>query len=205
MARRKLGQRVLGPYKHRDGWRIIEVNPGANPERTRATFPTRAKAELEKRKREGEIVSADQTTDTAIENYERHLKAKGNKEGSINRTRWSLLRFFPEPLPLWGLNRRTCDGLYRALSEGAEALAVDSHRNALAETKTFLDWCCERGWLGANPAAHIKGIGKRRKRKPQLRLKDMRKWYAVAIDLADDRGEHEGHQKEHGQLAPVLE
>jgi site-specific recombinase XerC len=58
--------------------------------------------------------------------------------------------------------------------------------------RTFLAWCIERGWMRENPAAGVKGIGKRRPRgktlgkaSHELRVKEARAWYAKALDLAD--------------------
>lgn len=181
MGRRSKGERILGPYQHGSGWRVIEI--AGTGERVGTTFASKGQAERFKKLREAQIVADDQTTDSAFEAYEGHLKRKGNSSESIKRTSWAVLRFFPEPLPLWGLSSKKCQQLYDDLTG---VLAVDSHRNALAEVKTFLNWCVEQHWLSRNPAASIKGIGKRKKGKAQLRLKDTRVWYAKAVELADD-------------------
>jgi integrase len=58
----------------------------------------------------------------------------------------------------------------------------------LSQVKTFLAWCIERSWLRENPAAGIKGIGRRRPRGKslgksgaELRVKDARAWYQIAV------------------------
>ncbi len=59
----------------------------------------------------------------------------------------------------------------------------------MAQVKTFLNWCVKKRWLRANPAATIEGIGKRRRRKPQLTLRELRKWHAAAMRLAEGGNE----------------
>ena len=36
-------------------------------------------------------------------------------------------------------------------------MAVDSHRNILAEGRTFLGWCVKRRWFRSNPLEGVKG------------------------------------------------
>ena len=43
----------------------------------------------------------------------------------------------------------------------ARTVAVDTHRNTLAECKTFLGWCVRQTWLRANPLESVEGRGKR--------------------------------------------
>lgn len=62
--------------------------------------------------------------------------------------------------------------------------AVDTHRNGLAVCKAFGRWCAERGWLPVDPFARIKGRGRRKKGKPQLRFDEARTFERVALDLA---------------------
>ncbi len=114
--------------------------------------------------------------------------------------------------PLAGLSPRWCERLYVALSGrpcaackhvsplglracercggadlGEPQMAADTHRNMLAEAKTFLEWCMAkpRRWLSKNPLAEVKGVGKRNKGKKQLRADEATKWLEVAFQLAD--------------------
>lgn len=64
--------------------------------------------------------------------------------------------------------------------------AVDTHRNTLAEVKTFFTWTVEKKrWLRANPLADVKGEGKRRHGKKQLRIDEALRWLDKARELAD--------------------
>src|SRR3990167_10082 len=150
VPQKRKGARVLGPYPHGIGFRVVEV--AADGSRTRSQFETEAQATVYANFLREQLTANDLTTESALDEYEAHLKAKGNKPESIKRTRWSVSKFFPDPLPLWALRPARCEALYRDMTE---KLSVDSHRNALAETKTFLSWCVERRWLGSNPASGI--------------------------------------------------
>lgn len=189
MGRRKKGVRVLGPYADRKRWRVIEFT--SDGERATLTFETRQKAAAYVEDFEEADLLDDHNTGTARKLYLEHLEAEGNRASSVERTKWSLKVFFPEDVPLWSLRPKYCEARYRALvteprKKTKKPLANDSHRNALAETKTFLDHCVSMGWLRKNPAAGIKGTGARSHGKKQLeRIKDIRKWYAKAIDLAE--------------------
>jgi integrase len=193
MPQRRRGARILGPYPHHDGWRCIQVAEDGS--RRRRFFDTEEEANLYVQLFQEQLAAGDRTTATALSEYEKHLKEQGNLVGSISRTRWSISVFFPKPIPLWALSERRCKELYADLTERnrhadkpdkePETYSVDSHRNALAEVKTFLGWCVEQRWITTNPAAKVKGTGRRRKRKPQLRIKQARKWYGKALELAE--------------------
>ncbi|MFA4973884.1 MAG: tyrosine-type recombinase/integrase [bacterium] len=76
-------------------------------------------------------------------------------------------------------------------------LSVDTHRNMLAEAKSFLRWCGEeKRWLKDNPLGSVKGKGKRKHGKLQLRIDETRKWVARALELAA--------QGEEGAVAALL-
>lgn len=189
MARRRKGVRILGPYQYKKRWRCFEVD-AANA-RTSIYFENEKLALAYVALFEEADLIDDQDTDTARRLYKAHLEREGNKAGSIERTMWSLKAFFPKAIELWALRPRRCEKLYENLytqdrKSTGKPLSVDSHRNALAETKTFLNWCVDQGWIRKNPALAIKGIGARNHGKPQLeRIKDVRKWYKVAVRLSE--------------------
>jgi integrase len=207
MARRRQGERVLGPYQEaEDKFRIIEIDEKG--ERFSSVFPNEKAAEIYKAELLGELAIINQTTSTALDEYREHLKSKGNKPDSIRQTCWAIKMFFPQPVAFDGLTPKKCAALYDALRtralpgrqpHGFEGppeptfLSVDSHRGILSQARTFLAWCIERGYIrGANPLENVKGIGKRRPRGKslgksgnELRVKEARAWYAKALELAD--------------------
>ena len=95
-----------------------------------------------------------------LEAYERYLlDDKSNKPGSVEDTLYRLGVFFPDgEVLLRDLNLKTCSGCYEALrtrkTRLGRAFSVDSHRNILAEAKSFLRWCTvKKKWLARNPLA----------------------------------------------------
>jgi len=136
--------------------------------------------------------AGEKTIAEAKEEYEVYLRdEKQNKERSYTATLWRLGIFFPDAeLSLPALTPPKCAGYYQALrvreTKYRKPLAVDSHRNILAEARTFLKWCMGRGYLRANPLEGVEGTGKRRHGKPQLRIDEARKWQARALQLADE-------------------
>lgn len=67
--------------------------------------------------------------------------------------------------------------------------ATDTHRNTLAEARTFIRWALEKGHLKRDPLAAVKPVGRRRHGKAQLRLDDAELWLKKALKLADEGDE----------------
>lgn len=191
---RKRHQRILGPYEQHNGWRVVRVfDDGTRKSRVR---PTEAQALRYMALLEADLAAADQTTDTAIDEYERHITSSGWKQLSIEASVWSLRLFFPDAIPLSLLSAKRCRKLYddlrgRPSARTGKPFSVDVHRNALNRSKSLLAFCVERGWLQSNPLADVKGTGKRRPRGMslgksgnELRVKQARLWYEKALELA---------------------
>lgn len=199
---RKRGERVLGPYKQHNGFRIIEID--AKGKRDSTLHPTRAKAQRYKELLEADLERGDQTTETALVEYKKYLQASGSKPESIVVVEWAVDLFFPQPVLLSLLSAKRCQSLYdgirtRVSEMTGKPLANDTHRGALSRVKAFLEWCTQlpQGWITENPFAAVKGIGKLRPRGKslgksgnELRVKGARDWYAKALELAakGDRG-----------------
>lgn len=200
--RKRGGERVLGPYEQHNGYRVVRIF--ADGVRESTVLPTQREAEIYIGELRGELARLDYTTETAIDLYREHLKAKGNKDDSIRQTCWALSEFFLDPVSLAGLSPKKCEELYKALTtrptknrktkERTESpMSADSHRGVLAQVKTFLNWCIDEGILrGENPAAKVVGVGKRRPRGKslgksgaELRVRETRVWYTTAMELAD--------------------
>lgn len=143
-------------------------------------------AELEKKL---EPSDTPRTVDKAIEAYEVARRELGRSNAADTTYRLRQLLAGALDMPLGRLTPERCAALYEALRTQPRAngktLAVDSHRNMLAEGKTFGAWCVERGWLRLNPLAAVKGVGVRNHGKPQLRIDEARRWLALALDQAD--------------------
>jgi integrase len=190
------GERILGPYEQPNGFRVIAVDAAGN--RTYKLFDTEAKAQRYADLLAAELSSNEHTTASALVEYKTYLTTKGNRQASIDVTEWAIEQFFPEPLLLSMLSSKRCADLYdatrtRPSEHTGKPLAADTHRNILAQVKSFLAWCVKRRWLRANPAAEVEGVGKRRPRGKSLgksgktlRVKEARGWYIKAVELAED-------------------
>lgn len=74
--------------------------------------------------------------------------------------------------PLSWLTHKRAAAMYAVL---VPRLAVDNHRNALAAGRSFGRFCAEHGWIKVDPFANVKGVGRRKKGKPQLHVDEARK------------------------------
>jgi hypothetical protein len=190
----KRAERVLGPWEQRGGWRVMVVH--ADGTRTTRLLATEDMARRYIDGMTAALATEAHTTTTALVEYADHLKAKGYKPTSLHVTLWCIAQMLPEDLPLRTLDAKRSAALYdqlrtRPSPRTGAPLAVDSHRNVLARTRSFLLWCVKRGWLAANPLADVEGIGKRRPRGKslgksgaELRVKQARAWYHKALELA---------------------
>jgi integrase len=198
----KRGERILGPYQHHSGWQIIEV--AADGTRESTLLLPEAKAQRWKKALIANLAKEEHTTESALDAYKRHLAEKGNAAAIVQR------HCVGDRAVLPGAARaeHVVDEALRCSLRGPanasaqvqatsrvhcvqRPVAVDTHRNALAQTRSFLAWYVERGWLRENPLAGVKDIGKRRLRGKSLgkegntlRVKEARAWYAKAIELA---------------------
>ncbi|MEJ7598465.1 MAG: site-specific integrase [Kofleriaceae bacterium] len=190
----KRTERVLGPYKNRNGFRVIQIDSAGK--REAVVFETEAKAERYIEILKSDLNRDEHTTETAFEAYRTYLKDKGNKDSSTEVTAWAVTSFFPSALPLQLLSAKRCEALYadlrtRPSARTKQPVSADTHRNVLAQVKSFLGWCVACGWLRENPCAAVKGIGRRRPRGKSLgkdgntlRVKQARAWYVKAVALA---------------------
>lgn len=193
--------KVWGPKPHGRGYRLYFRVDG----KTRATPTVATEADAEKLKkallRELNAVKP-QSIGLTLDRYESYLKGKGNKDGSIRCTLTRLRDFFPEPeAPIGELTAKECIGLYhRLLNEDRPAtkrrLAVDTHRNTLAEAKSFLKWCVSERLLSSNPLQSVSGQGRRKRGKAQLGIDESRRLSSTALERA--------RQGDTGALAVVL-
>ena len=182
MARQRKRSRVLGPYPHRGRWRVVVVDEGG--ERNLRSYETEKKAQQVAKSLRRELGGDNpKTVDESVDLYRRYLlNEKGNKSASVATTEARLFSFFPDhELLVRTIDEERCRAYYETLRSKN---ATDTHRNVLAEVKTFFGWCVKRGFTTRNPVTAIEGIGRRRKGKKQLRIDEARLWIAVAQELA---------------------
>ncbi len=204
MPRRK-GARVLGPYKwERCGrptrYRFFVVD--AKGGRVAFAFKSWAKAEAEAASWRAAIEELTVLGPALIAYEEWMVADKGNLAGSAATTAARVRGFFgDQTLRLPAL---TAERLRKLYDRRAKQVSVDTHRNELAEVKTFLRWAGERGAVPRrllNELDKVKGKGRRSHGKAQLpRVDDARRWLELAQQLAT-----QGTDKEHaGATAAML-
>lgn len=193
------GARITGPYwnKHREFWCATISNDRGGCTTRKLGAKCRHEAEEEVEALRTELLPALSTREVitvAIDRYERYLQdVKKNRSKSRTETIRRMRLFFEADkggsrrLPYWTEER--CSARYEAF---ATHVSVDYHRNVLIQARTFMVWCMAkpRCWISANPLADVKGQGKRRHGKPQLRPQEALTWRDKAVELArgGDRG-----------------
>lgn len=187
MGRPRSYERVLGPYKSFGGrYRVIEIDAAGRRESSYFDRERNAQKYAERIRSRIEEAEKDRTLTVAIavDRYRQYLAGKGNRESSITTTMHRLRSFFGTGLvPLRSVSPRWCKDRYR---EVAAETKVDTHRNTVAEARTFTRWCAKQGWLSGDPLAGIELLGRRRKGKAQLRIDEARRWEAKALELAEE-------------------
>lgn len=170
---RERHERVHGPYPLGSQFHVVSV--GADGTKRSRYFPSERAAldYIAAFRRNAET----RTIEVAIEAY---LASQGKRvtEGelrasTVKREGYHLRKMLDLEnhghLDLRRLTTKLAEQLYDARSG-----AVDTHRNALAVCKSFGRWCAVRGWLPSDPFERVKGRGRRRKGKTQLRIEESR-------------------------------
>jgi integrase len=185
--------RVLGPYRQKSKWRVLLVRRDG----TRVARVVESEEEARRLMAALERMLAREasiTVASAIDQYRDHLiHAKGNKVRSVDRTVERLRLFFPPDEELGDLTVDRCRTLYEELrskkSPVTETLyAVATQQATVIESRTFLKWCCGKGWMRANPLEKVELVGRRCTGKQQLRVDEAKKLVAVC-DRAADSGD----------------
>ncbi len=188
--------RVLGPYRDGRYFRIEIVDPAADGRPVRR-FESEAQAQEYKAAVEANWHRLNATTvEHALERYDEHLRTKGNKKGPVKdgsrvETLRRLRAFFRDAtIQVASLTEDRCARYYATLCETPtkyrRAPSVDTHRNYLAEAKTFGRWLVREKLLGRNPLEGIEGVGARRPgEKPQLMTDESRLWLREALRRAE--------------------
>ena len=184
-------RRIHGPYRHHDRWRIKIVERSTGKV-THESFSTEDEARAVARTMRRRLAWESGTSAAeALEAYEKYLAVKGNKPRTVLTSMYRLRRFFAgvAKLALVGMTPTAGQKLYddftQAKTKNGKTMSVDSARNTLAEAKTFLAWAVTKRWARTNALAAVKGVGKRRRGKPQLTVDEARKWMAVGMEMAE--------------------
>lgn len=183
MARRRKVS-VYEPRKHYNRWRV-EFRDGRVGTRKVESFATEAEAwEAYRALCQVAQEEGSPTVGEVIELYHKDMIERGLKKNSYNNTRSHLRHFFRR---LERQTHRLTENLVRACyDQRRKVLAVDSHRNELAEVKTFCRWMVKKNFIKESPAENITPEGRRHRGKRQLTRAEARKFANAAISAGDD-------------------
>ena len=176
--------RAHGPYRHGNRWRILVVGVGG--EQVAQSFETEAEAQSVVDALKSTLTTEAKTVQQAIDEYEVE-RTRAKKPAASVATTVARITSLVRPVlarQLSALTPARCLALYD-VARGK--YAVDTHRNALSEAKTWGSWLVKRRLAKRNPWAEVQGEGERRKgEKPQLRVDEARCWLNVALRKADE-------------------
>lgn len=182
--RREYREKAYGPYEHRRRWRVEIV--GANRARRRRSFATYAAAaayiSIFEAETDGRTVSA------AVDLYVAHLRARGLADTTIETTEYrlrGLLQTTGRDRPLRKLTKAIARQLF---ATRAVDVAAETQHGELAAASGACEWWVEQGWLKADPFAALAPIGRRGRKKPQLRIDEARKLLEAALGEGSSAG-----------------
>lgn len=185
MRERKANVHGPFPRKLADGtirYRLVFV--GADGSRRTETYDSRAKAIAARD--EDRDATGTRTIEDAVDAFAAYKRECKLAPGSVTRTEYHLRKLLKLESngrkAITVLTPKLATELYDDLRTRA---AVDSHRNGLAEGKAFGRWCARKGWLKADPFAGIKGVGRRKRGKPQPRVTEARALFNACLARAD--------------------
>lgn len=186
---RNVGERIHGPYrrerKGRVVWRVVIVGQRREDSghRGRVTHTCPSEEEALALISTLRAKSGARTVGKTVEEYLLYLKAKGNRERSIDTTRDRLSGLLK---PLWGLPLAEVTP-HRAMATYqtyAADRSPDTHRNALNQARSYRRWCNKQGWVKTNPWAEVEPMGRRSAGKPQLEPDEARRFARLCLDRA---------------------
>jgi len=182
--------KISGPYRHADGYRCrITSSSGRSWAPTAATENQalrRAEKQAATSALQGNLSIAD-----AIEAYVRSQQAADARPSTLEGTRRALTVYWSGMLdwPVGRITPRRAQEQYDALQvwvgPRGHTLAVATHRSYVQTARSWGRWVVAKGWMrGPSPVDVVKGVGRKKRGKPQLSLDEARRFYSVALDLA---------------------
>lgn len=181
--RKNKPERALRPRRRnrkRKPWIVELRGPGGT--RGSRSFATEGAAARFQRAFNAAATTDERTIGEAVTAFLADKRLQGCQKATVTTYGHALARFFDGgDMALARVTEEWGRARYEQLRS---ELANDSHRNYLAQSKTFLRWCAGQGWLRDNPLEQIKGVGRRNKGKEQLPIGALLRWDQVANELA---------------------
>ncbi len=178
--------RVYGPYKARNGYRMVVVEGNARKSMVVASIAAgeKLKADLE----QVLLERGDRPISETLAEYGDYLHHDRGAATARHIAR-AIERFLGEKTSLGAITPARAASLYeaetrRVLDAKGQPVAVASHRTVLGQCKRFYAWAVERGYASQNPFASVKPVGKPKVGKSQLRIDEARRFVSLAVDKA---------------------
>lgn len=169
---------VFGPYRVGRKWRIHIRLPGSPA--AYKSFDTKEEAEEAVKAYRLALPNQDLVRDVLTQ-YEEYLVQKGNRASSNETTMYFLRGLLDESDTMNQLSPKRMEKSYL---DYAATHSVDTSRNALAQLRTFFNWCIKKKIVRKNPTANITPMGRRKKGKKQLKKSESRKFAGLSLQLA---------------------
>jgi integrase len=180
---RESKERVHGPYRHRNRWRVVAV--GADGSRHVASFTSEEEADDFAEQARGQ--ASERTVRGAIEAYVKHQRDRGLRKTTTDREEAHLHAMLRSDVNgerrLGWVTPKRSASLY---DQAQKDMAVDTHRNGLMVVRAWGRWCGANGWVTPVPFADVKPLGRRKRGKPQPRVDEARALADRCLALAEN-------------------
>jgi integrase len=189
------GPRATGPYeKRREGRATLWIATvhGADGRRVDASYPTEAAAkkaidDFNDANRREEV----STIEAAVAAYLAHKRVVDECKDSTLKTTEFRLDSLLGPVYDLAVDRLTKAQAAKLYEKRYTAVATDTHRAELAETRRFFAWAVKKRYVRGNPFIEVAPVGKKSKGKVQLHADEARTFLAHAFEVADAVPIHE--------------
>jgi integrase len=177
-------ERVYGPYANRDKYRITIIG-GTGREAPRRNLVYATIEEAQAALRELRAAAEIKTIEQAIEDFLEYRQRCGTQPQTIVTARFRLVGLFKPVLtgPVNKLRPERAVELYKRYQVGR---APDTHQGALSLAKAMFNWARKEKLVQANPWDDVDPVGRKRRRKNQLRIDEARKLTTYLVERADD-------------------
>lgn len=185
--RRKSPPRVVGPYQERGRWRLVVIENGR---RKSMFYPCEQQARKAHRDFTKRLhVPGGKTLCDVLGLWERDRLQRGTCKvetvlAHVSRNKVFLADYLDRDITT--LTGRGAAELYerytqRRSQKTGVAISAATHQFDLKRARDFFRWAQSQGYCSANPFAAVKGMGKARAGKPQLRVEEARRFTEAAV------------------------
>lgn len=180
------GVRILGPYTEAGGWRCKVKTSSGQQSAPMARTRTEALRLAERLA----ATLAEQVSITIRGSLDAYLASKqraGARSSTITGAQNAVLAFFSGVLDL-PVSRITPHRAQQQYDRLQVSMSVASHRAYLSRAKSWARWAVSKGWMRTSPLESIRGVGKRRRGKPQLSWDEGNRLGAVCLAEGTEAG-----------------